>query len=123
MKKLISLFSLLFLFSCSDIVDEPKNLLSKEKMAEVIADFAIYDQSYAVNPNTNMELTSRFVLKKHKITAPVYRESYKYYMSHPTQLDKILKNAKKIILEKDPELEGYIEKMKKKNPNLPTFVK
>ena len=26
-------------------------------------------------------------------------------------------------LEKDPELEGYIEKMKKKNPNLPTFVK
>lgn len=63
MKKLISLFSILFLFSCSNIVDKPKDLLSKEKMSEVIADFAIYDQSYTINPNTNMEINSRFVLK------------------------------------------------------------
>lgn len=123
MKKLISLFSLLFLFSCSEIVDQPKNLIGKEKMAEIIADFAIYDQSYSVNPDANMELASRFVLKKHKITAPIYRDSYKYYMAHPTQLDKVLKNAKEIILEKDPKLEAYIEKIKKKNPNIPTFVK
>ena len=58
MKKLISLFSILFLFSCSNIVDKPKDLLSKEKMSEVIADFAIYDQSYTINPNTNMEINS-----------------------------------------------------------------
>jgi hypothetical protein len=32
-------------------------------MSEVIADFAIYDQSYTINPNTNMEINSRFVLK------------------------------------------------------------
>ena len=123
MKKLISLFSILFLFSCSNIVDKPKDLLSKEKMSEVIADFAIYDQSYTINPNTNMEINSRFVLKKHIITAAMYRDSYKYYMSNPAQLDKILENAKEIILDKDPKLEGYIEKMKNKNPNVPSFVK
>ena len=114
---------LLFIFSCSEIIDKPKNLLSKDKMSEVIADFAIYDQSYTVNPNSNMEVTSRYVLLKHKITAQDYRDSYKYYVSRPNQLDKILKNAKEIILDKDPKLEDYMEKLDKKNPNLPSFVK
>jgi hypothetical protein len=36
-------------------------------------------------------------------------------MSNPAQLDKILENAKEIILDKDPKLEGYIEKMKNKS--------
>ena len=123
MRKIIFLFTLLFIFSCSEIIDKPKNLLSKDKMSEVIADFAIYDQSYTVNPNSNMEVTSRYVLLKHKITAQDYRDSYKYYVSRPNQLDKILKNAKEIILDKDPKLEDYMEKLDKKNPNLPSFVK
>jgi hypothetical protein len=119
MKKIIFLFTLLFIFSCSEIVDKPKNLLSKDEMSEVIADFAIYDQAYTVNPTSNLEITSRYVLKKHKITAKDYRDSYKYYISRPNQLDKILKNAKEIILDKDPKLEGYMEKLEKKNPNFP----
>jgi hypothetical protein len=123
MKKIIFLFTLLFIFSCSEIVDKPKNLLSKDEMSEVIADFAIYDQAYTVNSTSNLEITSRYVLKKHKITAKDYRDSYKYYISRPNQLDKILKNAKEIILDKDPKLEGYMEKLEKKNPNLPSFVK
>lgn len=123
MKKIIFLFTLLFIFSCSEIVDKPKNLLSKDEMSEVIADFAIYDQAYIVNHTSNLEITSRYVLKKHKITAKDYRDSYKYYISRPNQLDKILKNAKEIILDKDPKLEGYMEKLEKKNPNLPSFVK
>ncbi len=123
MKKIIFLFTLLFIFSCSEIVDKPKNLLSKDEMSEVIADFAIYEQAYTVNPTSNLEITSRYVLKKHKITAKDYRDSYKYYISRPNQLDKILKNAKEIILDKDPKLEGYMEKLEKKNPNLPSFVK
>lgn len=123
MKKIIFLFTLLFIFSCSEIVDKPKNLLSKDEMSEVIADFAIYDQAYTVNPTSNLEITSRYVLKKHKITAKDYRDSYKYYISRPNQLDKILKNAKEIILDKDPKLESYMEKLEKKNPNLPSFVK
>lgn len=123
MKNLISLFCILFMFSCSEMVDKPKNLLNKDEMAELIADFAIYDQSYVVNPEINMEQTSRFVLKKHHIKAQDYRDSYKYYLSHPAQLDKILEKAKAKILEKDPELETYLEKKKKDHPNVPSFVK
>ena len=38
-------------------------------MEKIIEDFAIYDQTYTVKPDANMELVSRFVLKKHKIDA------------------------------------------------------
>ncbi len=123
MRNLIALIMLLFLSSCSEMVDKPKNLLSKEQMSEIIADFAIYDQSYSVRPETNMELASRFVLKKNKTNAVIYRDSYKYYMANPGELDDILEDAKKIIINKDPKLEDYIEKEKKENPNLPGFVK
>ena len=44
-------------------------------------------------------------------------------MANPGELDDILEDAKKIIINKDPKLEDYIEKEKKKNPNLPGFVK
>lgn len=123
MKNIFLLIFTIFIFSCQKMVDKPKNLLSKEKMSEVIADFAIYDQTYAVKPNANMELVSRFVLKKHNITAEQYRESYKYYLSTPEKIDDILENAKEIILDKDPKLEDYIEKKNKANPNGLDFAK
>lgn len=123
MRNLFTVISLLFLFSCTEMVDKPKNLLSKEQMSEIIADFAIYDQSYSVKPDANMELVTRFVLKKHKTNAVIYRDSYKYYLANTGELEDIFENAKEIIINKDPKLEGYIEKEQKKNPGLPSFVK
>lgn len=124
MRKIITLLVVLSFLSCNKkIIDKPKNLLSKEKMSEIIADLAIYDQSYSVNPNTNMELTSRFVLQKHKTNGKTYTESYKYYLSDPSDLDDILEDAKEIILKKDSKLNAHIKKTKKDNPNLPPFVK
>lgn len=123
MRRLLVFFIIFLLFSCEKIVDKPKNLIEKQEMAEIIADFAIYDQTYTVKPDANMELVSRFVLKKHKIDAKTYRESYKYYISNPEEMDDIFAEAKEIILDKDPKLEDYIEKKKKENPNLPEFLR
>lgn len=123
MRKLLVFFIIFLLFSCEKIVDKPKNLIEKQEMAEIIADFAIYDQTYTVKPDANMELVSRFVLKKHKIDAKTYRDSYKYYISNPEEMDDIFAEAKEIILDKDPKLEDYIEKKKKENPNLPEFLR
>lgn len=123
MKKIVAIFILLLVFSCGRMVDKPKNLLPKEKMSAIIADFAIYDQAYSVNSNVNMELAARFVLKKNKITARAYNDSYKYYLSNPSDIDEIYADAKEILLKKDPKLQDYIDKKKKENPNLPNFVK
>ena len=78
MRKIVAVLALLFLSSCTEMVDKPKKLLSKEQMSAIIADFAIYDQAYSIRADVNMELSSRYVLKKHKTNATVYSESYKY---------------------------------------------
>jgi hypothetical protein len=44
MKKLI-FFCFYGLFSCSDYIDKPKNLIDQNVMAEVIADLVINDQA------------------------------------------------------------------------------
>lgn len=123
MKKLIPVFVVAFLSACTKMVDAPKNLLSKEKMSIIIADFAIYDQAFAVKPDVNMELSSRYVLIKNHTNAKIYRDSYTYYLSDPKDMQDILEDAKKIILKKDPKLEEYMEKKKKENPGVPNFVK
>lgn len=123
MRKAIVLFILLFLSACTKMVDKPKHLLSKQQMSEIIADFAIYDQAYAVRADVNMELSSRYVIKKHKTDAQTYRDSYKYYFSDPSEMKDILEEAKRIIINKDPKLEDYMEKKKKDNPGVPNFVK
>jgi hypothetical protein len=47
MKKLI-FFCFYGLFSCSDYIDKPKNLVDQNVMAEVIADLVINDQANCI---------------------------------------------------------------------------
>lgn len=123
MRKVIFFLLLATLFSCEKVVEKPKNLLPKDKMAEVMADFAIYDQSYSVNSNINMENASRFVLKKYNIKGQDYVDSYKYYVANPDDLDDIIENAKEIIKNKDFKAKEYIEKMEKQNTSATSIEK
>ena len=102
MKRIIFLFFLVFLFSCGS--EKPKNLLSKDEMAEIIADLAIYNQSYIVDDKINLDETDRFVLQKHNITTKDFQENYEFYTFTPSSLDEIFDKAKKIIRKKDPNL-------------------
>lgn len=125
MKKLIVLF-VLVLFSCKDAkpVNEPKNLIPEDKMSALIADFAINDQMSFLNTNGNMEISSRFILKKHNVTAKQFTESYQYYISSPSTVRKILDDAQDIIKEQDPEAEKYIDKkIKEVGSKTPPFVR
>lgn len=122
MKKLLYLFPFLFL-ACSQIAEKPKKLLPEEQMSAIIADFAIYDQVYSVTDKVDTQMASRYVLQKHHTDAKTYRESYQYYFAQPSVMNDILEDAKKIILEKDPKLEQYIEKKKKEKPGVPEFAK
>jgi hypothetical protein len=114
LKFIIGILILVFI-SCSKPVDEPENLLNKDKMAEIIADFAIYDQSYVISPNIDLENSTRFVLKKHNIKGSDFKNSYTYYLSSHSSLDDIYDRAQKIILEKDPKMKDFLEKKKKEN--------
>ncbi|MBT2621728.1 MULTISPECIES: DUF4296 domain-containing protein [Chryseobacterium] len=120
MKKLIFLFVLMFVFSCKKYVDTPKNLVSKDKMSEILADLAINDQATFMFQNTNLESGTRYVLKTHNVKADDFVESFKYYVVEQKMTD-IADEAQKIILKKDPKADKYVNDKLKKNKNLPTL--
>ncbi|WP_313028534.1 DUF4296 domain-containing protein [Soonwooa sp.] len=110
-------FLILFvLMACSKLMDKPKNLIPQDQMAEIMADFAINDQSYIFNQKDNREGATKFLLKKYKITSKDFSESYSYYVA-TNQLDAIVEQSKEYLFKKEPKLEDYIKK--KEQANLP----
>lgn len=112
MRLLSFLLSFLGFISCSAPSEKPDPLLSKDQMAEIIVDLAIYNQTYAIDPKLNLEEANLFVLQKHHIKSEDFKKSYEYYTFSPADLDDIYNKAKKIILEKEPTLK---EKLNTKN--------
>jgi len=108
MKKLIFIFVLMCLFSCSEYIDKPKNLIDKDKMSEIIADLAINDQVTYLYPGTNLESGTRFILKNHQVKTEDFVASYRYYIVKQ-KMTGIVEDAQKIILEKDPKSEKIIK--------------
>lgn len=113
------LFLAIFTLSCTEAIEKPKDILSQEKMSEIIADFAINEQSYTIGGNINTENATRFILKKYKINGQLFTDSYKYYMTDPDTMKEILDEAQKIIVSKDPNAEAFINKKLKENSGIP----
>ena len=86
MRKLFPVILMLVLMACSKPLNEPKNLIPKDKMAEMIADFAINDQMGILNQSGNMETNSIYILKKYNTDSKGFNESYKYYLASPSDL-------------------------------------
>lgn len=125
--KRLSFFLVLMLVlgSCQEAkpVNAPQQLISQDKMAELIAEFAVNDQLHNLNAKGNMEQSTRFILKQHQVTAQQFSESYQYYLSSPRKLESILKEAQDIIKQKDPEAEQYIEQQLNKSSQAETTLK
>ena len=113
------LFLAIFTLSCTEAIEKPKDILSQEKMSEIIADFAINEQSYTIGGNINTENATRFILKKYNIKGQLFTDSYKYYLTDPDTMKEILDEAQKIIVSKDPNAEAFINKKLKENSGIP----
>ena len=113
------LFLAIFTLSCTEAIEKPKDILSQEKMSEIIADFAINEQSYTIGGSINTENATRFILKKYNIKGQQFTDSYKYYMTDPDTMKEILDEAQKIIVSKDPNAEAFINKKLKENSGIP----
>ncbi|UFH30791.1 DUF4296 domain-containing protein [Chryseobacterium sp. C-71] len=122
MKRLSALLMFVFVVSCSEYVDKPKNLLDKSTMSEIMADLAINDQVTNTFQGKNLESGTRFILKTHNVKADDFVESYKYYVAIG-KMNKIVDNAQVILLEKDPKAKGFVEKKSKPDTNLPKLVR
>ncbi|WP_262903707.1 DUF4296 domain-containing protein [Kaistella polysaccharea] len=122
MKKLFYIFFALLLFSCEKLIDPPKNLVPKETMSALIADFAMNEQLMSVVENLNLDNATRYSLKQNKTTGTAFSESFKYYTA-TGEIEGVLLDAQNMILDKDPAAKKYIEKKLKENKNVPVFAR
>lgn len=122
MKKFGLIFFSFLMMSCSELINPPKNLIAKDEMSEIIAEFAINDQFNNFLPQSDMENATRYILNKNKIKAKDFTDSYKYYTA-TGDLEAILNDAQQIILAKDPAAKDYIDKKIKENKNVPAFAR
>ncbi|WHF50897.1 DUF4296 domain-containing protein [Chryseobacterium gotjawalense] len=120
-KGIVVIFSFLMM-ACSELIDKPKNLVPKDTMAELLAEFAMNEQLGVVAENVNLDNATRYALQQKKIKGNDFVESYKYYTA-TGEIEKIVDNAQDIVLNKDPAAKIYIEKKLKENKNLPAFAR
>jgi hypothetical protein len=99
MKKIALLFLCSWLISCGNdtVVPIPDNVLSKEKMAQILTDMHLLEASMNLNiANTvvtvetpDMENNVRLVLKKNAVTKEQYETSFAFYTAHTELLSEI----------------------------------
>lgn len=90
------------LSACDSEEEPPSDLLSEEKMADILADIHVAEARV-----TNMQLRSLDssvmvferlqdqIWKKHQVDTSLYRRSYTFYTSHPAYLSEIYDKVEK----------------------------
>ena len=109
------------MMACSELIDKPKNLISKDTMADVLAEFAMNEQMTLVVENINLDNATRYTLQQKKIYGNDFVESYKYYTASG-EIKEIIDRAQDLVINQDPKAKIYIEKKLKENKNVPAFA-
>ena len=116
MLKYICISLLWIMCACSETISPPKNLIKEDKMAELIADFAINEQMSIINPNGDSEASTLYLFQKYKVSAKHFSDSQTYYMTYPNKMEKIYEKSQEILLEKYPALKDNILKKIESEP-------
>jgi hypothetical protein len=111
MRKIAAIALLLSVFSsCTYMGDEkPKNVLSKDTMAVVLADVHMAEallfvrNIYGDQGNQTVGSHYEYIYKIHHITRQQWEISYKYYSEHPAELSKIYDEVLNILNKKEVE--------------------
>jgi hypothetical protein len=101
MKKLLLIFSSVFLVSCSDnAAPKPEHLLDKEQMVSILYDLALLQSIKSFNPavlDTNNVDSHKYIYKKYKIDSLTFAQNHTYYASDIKVYEKIEKEVSKRI--------------------------
>jgi hypothetical protein len=93
MKKNILLITALFFIitSCKDeIIPKPKNLVSKDKMEDIIYDLAILEAARTQNSSVqNYPKPTEFIKNKYKVDSLTFAKSTQYYASDIKEYKKM----------------------------------
>lgn len=110
MKKLISLvFIIILLVGCHKIVEKPKNLVSQEKMTEVLVQIYLHQQPTYMNqiPSVEWNPTEKDIqiIQNHGLKVDDFTDSYRYYVVKPEIFSAILLEVRNELENMLPEEE------------------
>lgn len=95
LKKGFSILIVSILFACSNNeISIPENIIPQEQMVQVLADIHIAEVTAnfkSPGDTINIDVKSLYlqIYNKHSITEEQYRESYQFYLDHPTLFNKM----------------------------------
>lgn len=114
MKRCILLFMVIGLFSCNEkVVEEPENLIPKEKMVTILHDLALLNatkSSYKAALELHEIKIMDFLYEKHSIDSTQFAQSDLYYASLPLEYQSIYEKVEALLEKKSADLEQITQK-------------
>jgi hypothetical protein len=112
MRKIFLLITVIILFSCGEeVIEKPVNLISKEKMIDILHDLAIINAAKTTGPRVMEDknfVPMQFIYDKYEIDSMQFVSSDLYYASRPLEYEEIYKKIEERIIK---QKEGF-EKQK-----------
>lgn len=102
-------FFVILLFSCSHIVEKPKNLVSEEKMTDILIDIYLHQQASYLSEIDGKPLDyarlNASLLEQHDVKVQDFEKSYEYYVLNPDIYEPMLVEIKTKLENRLPEEE------------------
>ena len=123
MKKLAVLFLSLFVFAaCKDNeVEEPENLLSEDRMAQILYDISLLQAMNSYAPATldaNDIVFKDYIYQKYEIDSATFAQNHKYYASRLEEYKRINDKVKQRLKAEKIVIDSLVKKEEKAGGNL-----
>ncbi|WP_438966568.1 DUF4296 domain-containing protein [Flavobacterium sp.] len=123
MKSIVCFFSVMLFISCGDnAVPKPDNLLSQDKMEDILYDLTVLQAADTGMPqilNDNQIEVNNYIYKKYKIDSITFYQNHKYYASNVKNFKRMYTHITERLNEVRTEVDTLLVK-KEKVPAAPT---
>jgi hypothetical protein len=116
MRKIFLLITFIILFSCGEeVIDMPVNLISKEKMIDILYDMAIINAAKTNAPQVMEDrnfVPMQYIYNKYEIDSIQFVSSDLYYASKPLEYEDIYEKLEERIKKEKERFEKQNEEEK-----------
>lgn len=116
MRKIFLLIAFIILFSCGEeVIDMPVNLISKEKMIDILYDMAIINAAKTNAPQVMEDrnfVPMQYIYNKYEIDSIQFVSSDLYYASKPLEYEDIYEKLEERIKKEKERFEKQDEEEK-----------
>lgn len=107
MRHICFLVLMTWMTSCMQHVEKPDNLISEEKMTQVLTDIYIHQQSSYINVIGEEPLdyakVNAYLLHRHGLTITDFEKNYEYYLLNPDLYESVLLKIRDELESRLPE--------------------